>query len=159
MSGDDKKLKIAFLEALGSIPAYLLSTKEGVGLISMLLGTAMKQANIQTFVDIIPTIPGIPGSGGGANQVFNFFERIEKTAPNEALLRAQMKEAGVPDTEIDRLIEEIKKINKEKGLGEEIVGGVPSEFGQIYISDLLIWGGFFSMTAEAIKGVGEIVPF
>lgn len=100
MSEDITKQKVltAFVEQIGKIPAILLSTKEGVGLVAILTGTALKAANVDIKVDFFPFELDLAG------------------------------------------------FKLKEGLGE-----VP-------IPDLLIGVGTLVMSAEFVKGIGEIVP-
>jgi len=93
-----QKVLTAFVEQIGKVPAILLSTKEGVGLVAILVGTALKAAGVEVKVDVFPFTLDLAG-----------FKLSE-------------------------------------------------DFGKVGIGDLLIGAGTLAMSAEFVKGIGEIVP-
>ena len=153
MSGDDKKLKIAFLEALGSIPAYLLSTKEGVGMISILIGSTMKSVGFGKGKLVIKEkFRGLgekwlweTNSELGLGLVVKYGGDEEKACMSmDEGTRDQTCELTAP------LIVDVFPFD---------LPGVKPNLGNIPIPDLLIAAGFLAMSAEFVKGVAEFVPF
>ena len=153
MSEADKKLKIAFLEALGSIPAYLLSTKEGVGMISILIGTTMKRAGFGKGKLVIKEkFRGLgekwlweTNSELGLGLVVKYGGDEEKACMSmDEGTRNETCELSAPLT-VDAFPFEIPHV-------------IAAEFGRIPIPDLMIAAGFMAMSAEFFKGIGEFVP-
>ena len=152
MSEDDKKLRIAFLEALGSIPAYLLSTKEGVGMISILIGTTMKSVGFGKGKLVIKE--KFRGSGD---------KWLWETNP-ELGLGLVVKFGGDEEKACMDMDEGTRNITCElsapltvDAFPFEIPHLIGPEFGRMLIPDLMIIGGFFAMSAEFFKGIGEII--
>jgi len=160
----DRLLEIADL--VTRIPAALLTTKEGVGVAAILLGTGLKELGLTTGIDLWPfdrsstvvTAEGIEKvienpiskliasvAGFGVFSSTAVFLQWLTTPGGKALLQRVFP---------DRPVEEISPEEKETIR----LQGQEGNFGFIPVADALIWGGFLALTAEAIKGIGEVIP-
>ena len=149
-----QQILVAFLEQLGKIPAILLSTKEGVGLTSIMIGTMLKAAGVgQPYLQIKPEFKG---SQEWVNDVFGptgldekgFCAKYPKSAAGADY--CELNDGGLV---VDAFPFELTIAG---------VKVIPAEFGRVPVPDLLIGGGFLTMSAEfwkgVIEGVGAIVP-
>jgi len=152
----DKLLGIA--ELVASIPKALLSTAPGVGVASILLGTGLKELGLTTGIDLWPfdrgspiakLVEGISGQGAfSSNTLFNLWA-------NTPAGRAYLIEF-FPDKVPGELSEEEKE--QARMTGQTNIEEGKGNFGFIPVADALIWGGFIALTAEGLKGLGEVIP-
>jgi len=169
---DKEKMKDRLLEIadlVTKIPTALLSTKEGVGVAAILLGTGLKEVGLTTGIDLWPfDAPKIEVTAEGVSKVvenplskliatigaFNIFTASTGTfvlwlgtPGGRALIKSVF-----PDKEPDEKLspEEVETLKET---------GRDSNFGFIPVADALIFGGFIALTAEGLKGLGEVIPF
>lgn len=151
---------VAFVEQLGKIPAVLLSTKEGVGLVSMMTGAVLKSIGAGESLQLRPEFRG---SENWLEEVY--YPAIKKDGiqgPNEEqefCKRHPASASGAPFCDVhNSLTVDVFPFNL-KIAGINIMH---PDFGKASVPDLMISGGFMAMSADfiagALKGIGEIVP-
>ena len=130
---------------IGTIPQSLLSTPQGAGLFSILVGIFMKQHGI------------------GERRVELRFISSASQKQKDIWISEYGSEENACKVNIGKspsICEEIE-ISPAMSIDVfpfEIPKIVGSEFGNMKVSDIVITGGFMSLTSEFWKGIGEIVP-
>jgi len=161
---DKEKLKDRLLEIadlVTRIPAALLTTKEGVGVAAILLGTGLKEVGLTTGIDLWPfdgegaTNPlskvtdlisgkGLVGPFEDVSLLKIWAETPQGKAILDRLFPDRNEEGAEPISETD-----LRAANETARTGN---------FGFIPVADALIFGGFIALTAEGLKGLGEVIP-
>lgn len=166
---DKEKMKDVLAELISlakSIPVALLATKEGVGVASILLGTGLKEVGLKTGIDLWP----FDKEGGGPlSKITDAISGRGLTTPfgegpfgSDVSLLKIWAETPQGQAILDTLFpnrhkEDAEPINEtDLALAAETAG--KANFGFIPVADALIFGGFIALTAEGLKGLGELVP-
>jgi hypothetical protein len=144
----------AFVEQLGKIPAVLLSTKEGVGLVAIMTGALLKASHAGEYDgwEIVGSVTiREEGSPDHVKDPAGYCEWLKTNYP-------KTYEGTCRYGRHNSLTVDAFPFNLDL-FGVNII---PPDFGRMPVPDLLIAAGFMAMTADfiggALKGLGEIVP-
>ena len=168
-SASKQRIKQAILDIgdlATSIPSALLGTKEGVGVASILLGTGLKELGLTTGIDLWPfdRTTTVVTAEGVSKVVENPLSKLissiaafgvfSSTATFLLWLSTPGGKALLQRAFPDKAPEDITPEEKE----DLRMKNQDSNFGFIPVADALIFGGFIALTAEGLKGLGEVIP-
>ena len=172
LSEDDKpnpdrmKAMENIVSLVTALPTALLSTAQGAGVASILIGFTLKNNGIGEEVaptTILKNTGRFAGNTspeqralwiktfGSEEEACNFSPQFPRRDKIGASIRCETKEvevagSGKPKISIDAFPFKIDALN------------ITEEFGVLTVGDILMLGGFFALSSEFFKGVGEIVP-
>jgi len=135
------------VKLITDIPKAMLQTPQGAGIAAVLIGATMKQLGI-----------------GVLRKDWFFKKALAGQKPLVELLQehGSESEACLSLSEGERnQICEMRVVQDPLVIDVfpfEIIGLIPEDFGKMSVPDMLMTGGFFALTGDFWKGVGEIVP-
>ena len=148
-----QQMLTAFVEQLGKVPAILLSTKEGVGLVAIMTGALLKATGVGEYLEWHVGAPRIveEGSPNPDNDPEGYCKWLSTRYPESYATTCSVIKKNSLTVDAFPFNLNIAGVNI-----------IPDDFGKIPVPDLLIGAGFMAMSADfvggVLKGLGEVVP-